>query len=75
MSEAFLIENGKITKRVKGISLIGNSLDILQNVEMVGSNLWFGNGVCSAGSGYIYNTVGQPEIKVSKILVGGMSDE
>ena len=42
---------------------------------MVGSNLWFGNGVCSAGSGYIYNTVGQPEIKVSKILVGGMSDE
>lgn len=75
VSEAFLIENGKITKRVKGISLIGNSLDILQNVEMVGSNLWFGNGVCSAGSGYIYNTVGQPEIKVSKILVGGMSDE
>ena len=68
---ARLIEDGKITKRIKGITLIGNSKDILQNVEMVSKDLEFGAGYCGSKSGMIYVTIGQPTIKVSKILVGG----
>lgn len=68
---ARLIENGKITKRIKGITLIGNSKDILKNVEMVSSDLELGSGYCGSKSGMIYVTIGQPTIKVSNILVGG----
>lgn len=68
---ARLIENGKITKRIKGITLIGNSKDILQNVEKVSSDLELGSGYCGSKSGMIHVTIGQPTIKVSKILVGG----
>lgn len=68
---ARLVEDGKLTKRIKGITLIGNSKEILQNVEMVSSDLELGSGYCGSKSGMIYVTIGQPTIKVSKILVGG----
>lgn len=68
---ARLIENGKLTKRIKGITLIGNSKDILKNVEMVSSDLELSSGYCGSKSGTIYVTIGQPTIKVSNILVGG----
>lgn len=68
---ARLIENGKLTKMIKGITLIGNSKDILKNVEMVSSDLSLAGGYCGSKSGMIYVTIGQPTIKVSKILVGG----
>lgn len=75
VDDAFLIENGKITKRVKGASLIGTSLEILNNVEMVGSDLKLGVGYCGSKSGMVPVTVGEPHIKVSKILIGGSSNE
>lgn len=68
---ARLIEDGKLTKMIKGITLIGNSKDILKNVEMVSSDLLLSGGYCEDKSGMIYITIGQPTIKVSKILVGG----
>lgn len=68
---ARLIEDGKLTKMIKGITLIGNSKDILKNVEMVSSDLLLSGGYCGSKSGMIYVTIGQPTIKVSKILVGG----
>lgn len=70
-SEAYLIENGKVTKPIKKISLMGNNQEILQNVEMVSDDLELGTGYCGSSSGTVYVTVGQPTIKVSKILVGG----
>lgn len=71
---AWLIEDGKISHRVKGITLIGNSKEILKNVEMVSSDLKLAAGFCGSKSGLIPVTVGQPTIKVSEILVGGKSD-
>lgn len=47
---ARLIENGTITKRIKGITLIGNSKEILKNVEMVSSDLELGSGYCGSKS-------------------------
>ena len=71
VATARLIENGKLTKMIKGITLIGNSKDILKNVEMISSDLKLESGYCGSKSGSIYVTIGQPTIKVSKILVGG----
>ena len=71
VSSAFLIKNGEVKERLKGITLIGNSKDILKNVEMVSDDLRLDSGFCGSRSGTIPVTVGQPTIKVSKILVGG----
>lgn len=68
---ARLIENGEVTKMLKGVTLIGNSKDILNNVEMVSDDLKLSGGYCGSKSGLIYVTIGQPTIKISKILVGG----
>ena len=71
VDSAFLIENGKLTKRIKGITLIGTSKEILKNVEMVSNDLLISGGYCGSKSGTIPVTIGEPTIKVSKILVGG----
>lgn len=71
VDEAYLIKEGKIGNIVKSASLIGNTLDILKNVEMVSDNLEYSPGVCGSESGNIPVYIGQPTIKVSNILVGG----
>lgn len=68
---ARLIEKGELKEYLKGITLIGNSKEILKNVEMVSDDLVISAGYCGSKSGMIPVTIGQPTIKVSKILVGG----
>ena len=68
---AYAIEDGKITDRIKGVTLIGNGKDILNKVEMVSDDLVLETGYCGSKSGTIPVTCGQPSIKVSNILVGG----
>lgn len=74
LSEAYLIENGKITKPVKGATLIGNGSKILQDVDMVGNNLEIGQGYCFAGSGALFIGAGQPTIRVKSMTVGGREE-
>lgn len=71
VDEAYLIENGKITKPVRGASLIGKGEDILKNIDMVSDNLKHETGICGASSGSIPTCVGQPMLRVSEISVGG----
>jgi len=71
---ARLIEHGKLKHLVRGITLIGNSKDILKNVEMISDDLVLSAGYCGSKSGTIPVTIGQPTIKVSKILVGGKEE-
>ena len=71
VDEAFLIENGKITQQVKGAKLIGRSVEVLQNIDMVGNNMTLACGMCGASSGSIPTTIGQPTIRVQNITVGG----
>lgn len=75
LSEAYLIENGKITKPVKGATLIGNGNKILQDVDMVGNNLEIGQGYCYAGSGALFIGAGQPTIRVKTMTVGGRENK
>lgn len=73
MSEAYMIENGKITYPVKGATLIGNGPEVLQQVSMVGNDLALdkGIGTCGKAGQSIPVGVGQPTLKVDNITVGG----
>lgn len=71
VTEAYLIEDGKIGKPVKGATLIGKGSEILLNIDMVGNDLLRGQGMCGAASGSIPADVGQPTIRVKNITVGG----
>ena len=71
VEEAWLIENGKVTKPVKGATLIGQATDIMHKISMSGNDLDISAGFCGSISGSIYVTVGQPHIKVDSITVGG----
>ncbi|CAN5277506.1 metalloprotease TldD [soil metagenome] len=72
-SEAYLIENGKITRPVKGATLIGNGPDILTHVSMVGNDLQLdsGVGVCGKEGQSVPVGVGQPTLKIDNLTVGG----
>lgn len=69
--EGYMVRNGVICEPVRGASLVGKGSDIIQNIDMVGSILEQGQGMCGASSGSIPTNVGQPMIRVSSITVGG----
>jgi TldD protein len=73
VSEAYLIENGKLTKPVKGATLIGDAKEILMQISACANDVDLSPGFCGSISGSIYVTVGQPHIKVDGITVGGRS--
>lgn len=68
---AYMIEDGKITKPVKGATLIGSGKDVLLRIDMIANNLEYGYGICGSLSGSIPTIVGQPTIRVSHMTVGG----
>ncbi len=72
-SEAYLIENGKITHPVRGATLIGNGPEVLTRVSMVGNDLELdpGVGVCGKEGQSVPVGVGQPTLKVDELTVGG----
>ena len=72
-SEAYLIEDGKITRPVKGATLIGSGIEAMQQVSMVGNDLKLdkGVGVCGKEGQSVPVGVGQPTLKLDSITVGG----
>ena len=72
-SEAYLIEDGKITAPVKGATLIGNGPEAMSKVSMVGTDLALdsGVGVCGKDGQSVPVGVGQPTLKIDLITVGG----
>jgi TldD protein len=72
-SEAYLIENGKITSPVKGATLIGNGPDVLTRVSMVGNDMKLDGGVgtCGKEGQSVPVGVGQPTLRIDALTVGG----
>jgi len=72
-SEAYLIENGKITRPVKGATLIGNGPDVLTRVSMIGNDLKLDSGVgtCGKEGQSVPVGVGQPTLLIDGLTVGG----
>jgi TldD protein len=72
-SEAYMIENGKITYPVKGATLIGNGPEVLNRVSMIGNDMRLdpGIGVCGKEGQSVPVGVGQPTLRVDGVTVGG----
>ncbi len=72
-SEAYLIENGKVTTPVKGAMLIGDGPEALNKISMVGNDLKLDSGVgtCGKEGQSVPVGVGQPTLKIDEITVGG----
>jgi len=72
-SEAYLIENGKITRPVKGATLVGSGPEVLTRVSMVGNDLKLDEGVgtCGKEGQSVPVGVGQPTLKIDAMTVGG----
>ncbi len=73
VSSGYLIENGKLTAPVKQATLIGTNIEILKNIEMIGSDLKFGlqTGTCGKEGQAAPVIDGCPTIKISRMTVGG----
>ncbi len=74
-AEAYLIEDGRITRPVKGASLIGNGPDVLTRVSMIGNDMKLdpGVGTCGKEGQSVPVGVGQPTLRVDGLTVGGTS--
>ena len=74
-SLAWMIENGKLTKPIKGATLIGNGPDVLTRVSMVGNDMRLDSGVgtCGKDGQSVPVGVGQPTIRIDDLTVGGTS--
>lgn len=72
-SEAYLIEDGKVTQPVKGATLIGNGPDVLTRVSLIGNDLALdpGVGTCGKNGQSVPVGVGQPTLRVDGLTVGG----
>ena len=72
-TEAYLIEKGRITKPVKGATLIGSGIEAMQQISMVGNDLALdkGVGVCGKEGQSLPVGVGQPTLKLDTLTVGG----
>jgi TldD protein len=73
MSEAYMIENGKVTYPVKGATLIGNGPEAMNQVVMIGNDLQLdpGIGVCGKDGQSVPVGVGQPTLRIDGLTVGG----
>jgi TldD protein len=72
-TEAYMIEDGKITAPVKGAMLIGNGPDAMKRVTMIGNDTKLDTGIgnCGKGGQWVPVGVGQPHLRMNDITVGG----
>ena len=72
-AEAYLIENGKVTRPVKGATLIGNGPDALTKIRMIGNDMRLdpGVGTCGKAGQSVPVGVGQPTLRIDGLTVGG----
>jgi TldD protein len=73
VTEGYIIENGKLTRPVKGATLIGNGADALKRITMVGNDLALdkGIGTCGKAGQGVPVGVGQPTLRINGLTVGG----
>ncbi|WP_027339354.1 TldD/PmbA family protein [Halonatronum saccharophilum] len=71
VAEGYLIKNGKIADPIRGATLIGKGIDVLNKISMVGNNLELAPGMCGKDGQSVPAAVGQPTVLVDQITVGG----
>ena len=72
VTEAYLIEHGKLTAPIRGATLMGNGPAVLSEIDMVGNDLALDPGMGTCGKGQSAKvSVGQPTVRIPRITVGG----
>jgi TldD protein len=71
VAEAYLIENGKVGAPVRGATLIGNGLEVLQSIDAVGDDLDVKAGMCGKEGQQVPVGTGQPTVRIREMTVGG----
>jgi TldD protein len=71
VSEGYLIEKGKVTAPLRGLTLLGSSLDVLKRIDAVGNDLAFKSGFCGKDGQRVPVGTGQPTVRISELTVGG----
>ena len=76
VTEAYLIEDGKVTAPVRGATLVGNGPETMQQIDMIGTDMALdpGRGMCGKGQ-WARVSVGQPTVRIPKLTVGGTDRE
>ncbi len=75
VTEGYLIENGAVTKPVKGATLIGTGPEALKNIRAVGKHLHLDSGICEKEGQSVPVTDGQPSLLIEGLTVGGTATE
>jgi TldD protein len=70
ISEGYLIEKGKVKHPIRGASLIGNGIDVLKNIEMVGNDKTFMPGICGKYD-HVPVSDAQPTMRIAGLTIGG----
>jgi len=70
-TEAWLVEDGKITAPLDGATLVGKGHEALKHISMIGNDLRLDPGICGKNAQLVPVTVGQPTIRIDEIVVGG----
>lgn len=73
VTEGFLIENGQVTRPIRGASLIGNGPEVLTSIDMVGSDLGFSVGTCGKDGQGVPVADAQPTLRIPALVVGGIT--
>ena len=71
VTEAYLIENGEITRPVRAAQLIGNGPDVLRGIDAVGNDFDTWPGMCGQNGQSVPVSSGQPTVLVREMTVGG----
>jgi TldD protein len=72
VDEGYIIENGEIKQSIRGASLVGNGLKVLESIDMVGNDLGYGVGTCGKDGQGAPVSDAQPTIRIPKLIVGGI---
>ena len=71
LSEGYLIEDGEVTRPVRGATLIGNGIDVLGKIDAIGNDLAMKSGFCGKDGQQVPVGTGQPTVRISELTVGG----
>jgi TldD protein len=74
MTEAYLIENGRVTEPLRNANLIGNGPDVLTKIDAIGSDFEMAPGTCGKDGQSVAVGCGQPTMRVTGVTIGGTAD-
>ena len=74
ISEGYIIENGHVGEMIKNATMMGNGLQVLQGIDMVGNDLGYGIGTCGKDGQGVPVADAQPTLRIPEIVVGGRAE-